>query len=454
MAKLTARSDLNVGTELVLDEVGRTIELVAVGNLIAKDGVTWQAVYSKLVDLWATSTFQDSPFPMNALDAESGQYQIGIDAGGNPNGWTWLNDTVRTYLRDGGAEEYNATGGLGRVYVSAIGLGAVNLGAQLYYQTVNGGAATNFTYNDQCNEMIQVFGDSVEDAGTTDFDTRTFFKAYVREEAKKYSDSILVDTGKTSTGAIIRNFLLSNESDLKITDTDANVASLAKFTGMSIEYFGIDQNRSIGGINYPFRVIIDGNSQSLEDRYTKIQFDLRQNSDIDSGAGTVTGNIANLLLSFVGEELQTTLGVFIDNILPADSNRIVFKDQNNVDRTNPFESAGEMAFNAVMVDATDSSYRLFFTAPTGAGNDYGEAGAITVDDASGIPITGVITAGTIAFTFDYDGDTAGGTAGTDKAVTLIGINPNGSKFAVATGTLTRSKAISLSLVAETDRAYL
>ena len=64
-----------------------------------------------------------------------------------------------------------------------------------------------------------------------------------------------------------------------------------------------------------------------------------------------------------------------------------------------------------------------------------------------------ISSGSIAFTFDYDGDADGGTAGTDKAVVLIGIRPGSGKFAAATGTLTRSKGISLSLVAEQDRIY-
>mgnify|MGYP003608190732 CR=1 FL=1 len=72
MAKITSRSQLNVGTELIINEPLRTIQLVAAGNLVAKDGVTLQAVYSKLVDLWATATYQDSPVPMYALDALSG----------------------------------------------------------------------------------------------------------------------------------------------------------------------------------------------------------------------------------------------------------------------------------------------------------------------------------------------------------------------------------------------
>ena len=197
----------------------------------------------------------------------------------------------------------------------------------------------------------------------------------------------------------------------------------------------------------------NNNNATLEQIYTKMQFLLRQNSDIDNGAGSVIGQTADLLAGFVGPTLETTIGVFIDNIQTADSNRINFMDVTGTFRANPFTAAGVMNFNAVMVGA-GSSYRMMYTAPAGAGNDYGEAGAITVLDSLSSPITGTISTAEIGFDFDYDGDALGGTAGTDKAVTLIGIRPNSSKFAVATGTISRSKGLSLSLVAETDRAYV
>jgi hypothetical protein len=38
-------------------------------------------------------------------------------------------------------------------------------------------------------------------------------------------------------------------------------------------------------------------------------------------------------------------------------------------------------------------------------------------------------------------------------VTLIGIRPGSGKYVAATGILTRSKTIALSLVAEADRVY-
>lgn len=453
MAKLTSKSQLVVGTNLVINETAKTIQLLAsadgstTNGLIAKDGVTWQALYSKLVDLWATSTYQDSPFPAYAIDALSGQFQIGTD-GSTFQGWTFNADATRQMLRDGGWSEFSAAGVLQRQYVGIVGLGSVSSGAQLYYQRASTDAPTNFTFDDQCNEGIQVYGD----ASNGNFDKRTYFKGFVREYGKKYKDSVLADTGKTSTGANIVNLLLSNEDDLKIQAVDGDMTT-APYDGITVTYYGSDQNKTIGGGSYPFRVVINGNNATLEQIYTKVQYLLRQDIDIDSGAGTVNGKTAAALLGFVGDTLQTTTGVFVENLQSADSNRIEFKDQNGVTRTYPYTAAGTITFNSVLVGA-GSSYRLMFSAPPGAGNDYGESGAITVNDASGTPITGTISSGQIAFTFDYDGNVQGGfTAGTDRAVTLIGVKPGTGKFAVATGTLTRSKAISLSLVAEQDRVY-
>ena len=40
MAKITSKTQLNVGTELTIDTSARTITLNVAGNLVAKDGVT------------------------------------------------------------------------------------------------------------------------------------------------------------------------------------------------------------------------------------------------------------------------------------------------------------------------------------------------------------------------------------------------------------------------------
>lgn len=470
MAKLISRTALIVGTNITIDETAKTFTLIASGDgsttngLIAKDGVTLQALYSKFVELWATASYQDSPFPMYAIDALSGQFQFGTD-GSTFSGWKPATDATRQMLRDGGWSEYTvgvydvngvltSGGELARQYVGIVGLGSVSLGAQLYYQRDSADAPTNFTFDDQCNEGIQVYGDIAADATTTTFDKRTYFKGFVREYAKKYKDSVLADTGKTSTGANIVNLLLSNEDDLKIQAADGAMVG-APYSGITVAYYTLNQTRTIAGVSRDFKIIIDGNGATLEEIYTKVQYLLRQNSDINTGgtAGVVTGKTAAALLAFVGDNLETTTSVYVDNIQAADSNRITFKDDSGVNRTNPYVASGTISFNAVLVGA-GSAYRLMYTTGPGVDDDYGQTNAITVLKADGTtPIAGTISSGSISFDFDYDNSTAGGTAGTDKAVTLIGVRPGFGKFAVATGTLSRSKAISLSLVAEQDRVY-
>lgn len=461
MAKITNKSLLAVGVEVTIDEPGRIITLNVAGDLVAKDGVSWQALYSFFVDLWATSTYQDSPFPFYAIDALSGQFQVGTD-GSTFSGWKFSDtdsNATRNMLRDGGWSEYSAAGVLLQQYAGFIGLGSITpaVTVQPYYHLGATDAPIDFPFTDQFNVGVRVFGD----ASHGNLDKRTYAKAFAREYGKKFKSSILADTGATGTGANKVNFLVSNEDDLKITSllgavqaTADTAMSGAPYNGITVGYYTANQSRTIAGVSRNFKIIIAGNGGTLEQIYAKVQYLLRQATDINTGgtAGVKTGKIQDELLKFVGDTLVTSQSVYIDGVLSADSNRVEFYDDSNTLRTNLYTASGTMSFNSVLVGA-GSSYRLMYSAPAGAGNDYGEAGAITVNNAAGSPITGTISSASIAFDFDYDGDAAGGTAGTDKAVTLIGIRPGFGKFAMATGTLSRSKGISLSLVAEQDRVY-
>ena len=556
MPKIVTRAGLNVGSELTIDETAKTFTLNVVGNMIAKDGVTLQALYSKFVELWATVTYQDSPFPMYAIDALSGQFQFGTD-GSRFNGWKPATDATRQMLRDGGWSEFQSGvydaagtltsgGALQRQYVGIVGLGGVSLGSQLYYQRAAIDPPLNFTFTDQANEGIQVFGNAVADVTTTTFDKRTFFKGFVREYGKKYKDSVLADTGKTSTGANLVNLLLANEDDLDIVALDSVVTTTSPYTDINIKYMpspfsrdvdltntardygividvgthsGVDgavtlsgntltsAAGTITGANYVggTLILLEGGASkaiynisgtpsatvvtitgtfpaagtglsfvlqravpivaSLKQIYTKVQFLLRQTADIDTTAGNVVGKTASLLLNFVGPDLKCGFfvptnpngggsGVMVQGLSNSDLNSIAYHDNTGVARLSPFSSAWIISFNSPLVGVA-SSFRMFFTAPPGAGNDYGEAGAITVNDASGNPITGVINGATLSGTYDYDGNVQGGfTGGTDRNITLVGIRPGFGKFVASIGVLTRSKAIAMSLTAEQDRAYI
>jgi hypothetical protein len=462
MAKITDPDDLvvassfgNLGIDgnIFFDTAANTFDTAAYGALVAKDGVTLNAIWAKCIDLWNTATYQPYDFPMNVFDARSGQYVFGQDPGGDYNGWRPGTDATRQMLRDGGWSEYSAGGVLQRQYVGLVALASgFPAGAQFYYQREIGGSAINFTFTDAPNEGVQVYGD----ASNGNFDTRTYFKLFCREEAYTFDDAVLGDVGETGTGPYKVSLPISVSAELptKILDDDATVASAAPYTSIDVEYFGVDQNKTIGAGSYPFRVIIDNTTANatLEEIYTKMQYLLRQNSDIDAGAGSVIGKTANALCFFVGDTLYTTQGVFIDGVIPADLNRVVFLDQNNVQRSYPFASAGTLNFNGVLIGGY---YRMYFDTLPGASNDYGESGAVTVDDNSAADITGTISGASIAFTFDYDGNVQGGrTAGTDAAVVVVAGNPGSAKPVVATGTITRSKSISITLTAEADRAYI
>lgn len=448
MTKIVDPDLLVVGTELTLDTTAKTIKLNIAGNLTT-DGVSLQTLYSKLKELWLTSAYQKYQFPMYCIDAEAGKFQIGTD-GSTFSGWKPLDDATRQLLRDGGWEEYLAAGTLARVYAGIVTLGTVGATDQLYYQRASDGAAANFVFAGAVNEGLQVYGD----ATNGNFDERAYLKVFARIGGKKFDQKKLSDSGYSATGPRLLTFAVQNDVDLKVTNSDTTIANNTPYTGITVTYYGTDQNRTIGGTAYPYRVIINGNNATAEQIYEKIQYLLRQNTDIDAGAGTVIGKTADALLSFTGDTLTTAKGVYIDNFNTNDTNRIVFTDNNNVARTFPFVAAGTLAFNANLVADSAAVYRMFFKT-LGTGKNFGDAGAVTVQNSGGVDIAGSINGqATIAFDFAYDSNVQGGrAAATDAVVVVVAVGKNSGKYVQTEFTLKRATGQQISLVAEKERSY-
>lgn len=447
MAKITDPDNLRVGTELTVDTAALTFTLNLTGNLSA-DGVSLQALYSKLKELWLGLPYQLYPFPMYAIDAEAGKYQFGTD-GSNFSGWKPADDPTRRLLRDGGWEEYGSNSGLQRQYVGVVTLGTVGAADQLYYQRVAGGVAINFNYPGAVNEGVQIFGD----ATNGNFDERASFRVFARPQGKTFSQSSLAIIGEIATGPRKMAFAISTALDTKVAANDATIGAALPYTGITVTYYGADQQRSIGGVNYPFRTIINGNNATAEQIYEKVQYLLRQNSDIDSGAGTVTGKTADALLSFTGDTLTTAAGVFIDNFNTNDTNRIVFTDKNGVARTFPFVAAGTIVFNSNLTGDGAAVYRMLFKT-TPAGN-YGSANAVTVKNAAGADIAGAVPAGgSVSFDFAYDSNVQGGrAAGQDAVVVVVAIGKSGAKAVITEFTIKRAVGQQISVVSEKERSY-
>jgi len=87
-------------------------------------------------------------------------------------------------------------------------------------------------------------------------------------------------------------------------------------------------------------------------------------------------------------------------------------------------------------------------------NPINSPSAIIVDNNAGADISGSIGGASVAFDFDYDGNTQGGrTAATDAAITLRAIGLETGQFVETTGTITRNVGLTFSLVAGLERNY-
>lgn len=451
MALITSRTSLNVGAELIIDEANREWELVATGNLNAKDGVNLQAVYSKFVDLWSTSQYNDSKMPLRAGNVKAGNYIFGQDDSGEFNGWKPKNQGSINMLRNGGFSQYDENGNLTQEFSCWTGLGGINTGAQPYYSADTGAAPINFPFDDLPNVPIQVYGD----ANNGNFDNRNASPTvFVREQGYLYTSSTLEDTGSTLSGDIAR-FLLSNRVDDNITATDNEIETLPIYTGMSYTKYTTDQDRDIGGVNHPFRRIIDANGATIEQAYTYAQYLLRQATDIDSNGSGEIGQIAADFGNFNGADFIASQSVYFDNLSPASLSQLKLTDETGQDNiTFPKVSAGVLSFTQNLAQGGQGTYALFYKNPP-VGSPYGTgSGSVIVEDSSGTPITGNITSTSIAFDFAFTQNTqAGFTGGTNREVVLVGINPAYAKFQKVEGTIIDSNTIVFSLVAQDDTAH-
>lgn len=454
MAIIFDPSDLSIASlDIVVDTTAKTIEILSTGaitNAGATGGVSGQCVYSWLKERWkADANFIKYPFPMEAITPEQFEFI---------NGWVPKNDATRKLIRSAGWAEKNAAGAVLRKYAGVVSLGSLGATDQPYYRFATN-TATNFTYQGPINEAVQTFGDALN--GNVDYTDGDNFDVYCRELGKTFAYSNNAQIGaSTGLNYIVYRFPLSNGADLKISTAaqtaDATLGATSPWSNITIEYFATNQIFEIdgnGGTIEPYRYVItdSAGTATTQQIYEKIQWSLRQNADIDTGAGTVNGKVATSLLSFVGETLNGAVGVYIANLNSNYLNSVDFYDFNGIVRRYPFVSAGNINFGA-NAGSTDFKYWMFhLDTPTA---DYGTATALIVNDKDGNPISGTYSGTPVSFTFAYDTNVQGGrTAGTNAAVKVVGIGLSGGQFVDVDHTITRTAGQSILLAPAQERNY-
>ncbi len=478
MALITDPDDIQyeltyTGTkELFVDLANKKIKLVRIGALSA-DGITLKAIYSKLKDIWqADTTAIKYEFPMTPITDEQFELLYNWDFDKTGSGSDYTPNLVRT----GGWARKNAVGVVIEKWIGVVTLGSIQAGGQVYFTQSATGNATNFTLTGAVNQAVQIYNDADGDGvfsptDPADYDYSSYFKLFIREQGNTYATSQLSDIGVTSLASQVYRFPLTDSDDSKIgvadTGIDANsdgTADVSPYSGMSITWYAAPQARTINGVSRNFHVVINGNSGSLQQIYEFVQWKLRQNTDIDAGAGTKIGKLTNELLYFVGGDLYTRLdstgGVYVDNYLAGDTNLIHFTDDTGTIRNNARTASITLNFGANLVADASAIYRVFFTnddAGDNTGRDYGTATAITINNATGTPIAGNVSgASTLQFTYDFDNNVQRGaaSAGDDVPFTAVAIGLTTGQFVSGTGTILGTTLTgSASLVSALERNY-
>lgn len=236
----------------------------------------------------------------------------------------------------------------------------------------------------------------------------------------------------------------------------------------STNWASYEGERQIGADWYAFSIIIDGDTTvgpsasgaaRTTEIYEAVQYYLRQDSDIDADpTATVTGKTANALLTFVGDTLVTSPGVYIDSFNTQDTNAIDFRDYSGTIRRFPYVAALTINFGDNLQNDQYAKYWVFFD--NANGNLFGTTSAILVQDKDGIDMTGDVNPGwptkrtSVSHSFNYDSNTQGGrTAGTDAAIVAVGIGLSTGQYVRSSGNIARSTGNTVSLVSALERNY-
>jgi len=175
---------------------------------------------------------------------------------------------------------------------------------------------------------------------------------------------------------------LANATDLKITETDANIDANTPYTGMSLTVHSTPQSLGGGGGDalvggpYNFGFVIVANDGTNIEVFEWIQRQLRLLTDIDADADTVIGRALDGLARFLGDTLEAGSvdggltfptnpqgggsGVMITGLNALSKNSTKVFDNTGTQRGFPVGTPVTLDFNQTLIDDTVAEYTLYF----------------------------------------------------------------------------------------------
>lgn len=433
---------VNSATNMLrFDTAAKTIQLVAGGALVAKDGVTGQCLFSKIKEvIKADATLIKYALPVREMIHDESMELI--------NGWTFLDATTLKMVRDCGVAYVASNGNPTAMFACFVTLGAVLSGAPYFTQSSATNAATaafthvNIGTTFGVNELVQIYSDTNAD-GTPDYDYRAYVKVFLREQGYTYTESSNADIGYTQLTYKKYNFPITHAVDAGVTKNDATVDA---YTGMTIQWYVAAQSASLGANGpYNFHVLINANGHTYDEVYSWVQRQLRKSTDIDAdGTGNRTGQVTPALVYMDGATLKTKYqtaigGVHVSNLSASSYNNISEADDTQAYRAYPYTAAVTFNFDSYLqADGANAKFWIYDAAT------YPGAGATLLQNAAGVDMTGTISGPTASFSFAWSAD---------KAWVGVAVGKSNAKVAVASGTILQSTVNSGSFVAGQERWY-
>jgi len=434
---------------LRFDTANKTIELVAGGSLVAKDGVTGQCLFSKIKEvIKADPDLPKYPLPVREMIHDESMELV--------NGWKLKNDTSLKMVRDCGVAYVNVAGAITAMYACFVTLGPLAAGTtadELYFAQSSATSASTSTFTHintgttfGVNELVQIYRDDDGDGITaegSDFDLRAYSKVFLRRQGYTFSEASNADIGYPALTYKKYNFPITHAVDPGVTVDDATLAG-AGYSGLSIEWFAAAQSFSLGDNGpYDFHVVITAAGKTFDQIYSWVQYKLRQAADIDAGAGNRTGQVTPALVFMDGQTLKTKVqvsgGVHIASPAGSSLNNIAEADDTGALRTYPYVAAITLEFDEYLqADGAEAKFWLWDAAT------YGTAGATLLEDNLGNPITGTVAGPSASFGFNYAGD---------QPWVAVAVGKTNGKTAIAAGTIEASTANKAVLVAGQERWY-
>jgi len=414
----------------------------AANPLILVDGLKFEALYAfenqerrvdatlRQYDRWTSGTFKFG-----------GAYNF-------INGRTPLANSDRALIRGSGWNEFNAAGVSQRIWFGVKGLSNINSASQPYYQLNTATTAVNFAKTGQIDEAVEV-GGALATNNTLNplvVSVRTYGNTYDRKSS--IADLGIAELGGYSSGFAVNELphLTTNTTTMPLANVFTTPAgawlnmSLTKLvTGVTVAGFAEGSGAFTWRLNNP-----DGST--LDECVAYLDAIATSTTDIDAGAVTVTiGKDVDVWYTYnaagqvVTKSGADSLGLYITNIPVADQQRVIFTNDAATTDSYLFTVGVEANVGAVAKGDANAWYHSYFAA------NYGSATAVAVQDSSHVDVTGNASAANvnniIPFSFDYDGDTLGGTAGTNKNAVFVCEGDGGATQAKTLYTLTRTTNI-------------